>query len=240
MSAAGRGERGGFEMDFYATPRPAVDAIMPYILSAIAPRRLADVTILDSSAGRGNLIAAALAHGADPSRCYAVEIDPGRSSVCAGMLPAKNVIRGDFLSLSRGVGCVPDVIICNPPFNDGEAHLRRNLSVVHPRGIVCALNRTAFYLEAEERADFRGSFPCDLYPMAWRLSFTREILTWATDEQLLAMTRPRTGAALKKRGPGLETLADVKARLSGCDNAPHAWAIFGEGRGGRYKVLEKP
>jgi len=247
LSATNRGERGGEGQDFFATPRPAVDAMVPHLLKALDRRSLAGVTILDPSGGRGNLIKAALAHGADPELCWAVEINEKRATVCAELLPPGHVICGDWLRPTVGdrmklseIGF--DLILTNPPFDGGEAHLRRDFLVVRPGGLVCALNRTAFYLESEERAPFRAEHPCDLFPMSWRLSFTREILSWATEEDLLAMRRPKKGAGaqLTITGPELETLAEVKKRLAGSDNAPHAWALFGEGRGGRYQVLENP
>lgn len=231
MSSTNRGSRGGFELDHFATPAWCVDLLVPH-LPPLAGRRLGEL-----SAGRGDVVKALLVHGADPGLVTAVEIEPRRAAACRAL--GVRTIEGDALDPALGLGPY-DLIVGNPPYGDAEAHVRRSCALLAPGGTCALLLRLAFVMEAAERRDLRRAHPCDVLVLDKRPSFTAEILTWATEADLLAMALPRKGAALQRRGPGLETVEEVRARLRGVDSCAYAWALYGEGRGGRYQVLEVP
>ena len=61
-----------------------------------------DGTVLDPCLGAGNLIAAAIIAGADPSKCYGIELDPVVHKVAQRRLaklgvPPCNIVQGDAL-----------------------------------------------------------------------------------------------------------------------------------------------
>lgn len=58
--------------------------------------------ILDPCCGAGNLLAATIMAGADPKRCYGIEIDEKQAEICRNRLekygvPRENIITGDCL-----------------------------------------------------------------------------------------------------------------------------------------------
>lgn len=65
---------------------------------------LEDKDILDPALGAGGLIAAAVIAGADPKRCYGIELDPGILEIARLRLaqlgvPSCNIVLGDALDL---------------------------------------------------------------------------------------------------------------------------------------------
>ena len=63
---------------------------------------LEDKDILDPCLGAGNLIAAAVIAGADPSKCYGIELDPSVLELAKRRLaklgvPEQNLRQGDAL-----------------------------------------------------------------------------------------------------------------------------------------------
>jgi hypothetical protein len=240
MSSTNRGGQ-RIEGDFYATPRWCVDAIVPH-LPPLSGKR-----ILEPSAGRGAIVKALLAHGADPRSTVAVEISAERARVCATFSLA--VVENDFEAFSNGChgrtgGPRFDLVVMNPPYCDAEEHVRRAISLLATGGVCAALLRLPFVLCGQGRRAFRRAHPCDVFPLDARPSFTAEILEWATDADLLGMAEEKDqrfhvdgdGRRGALREP--ETIANVRKRLRGSDSADYAWALYGDGRGGRYQVLE--
>lgn len=92
----------------FATPPPLTIKMLEKFESL-------DGTVLDPCLGAGNLIAAAVIAGADPSRCYGIELDPVVLEVAKRRLarlgvPPQNLRQGDALdpkSYEFGVDPVP-------------------------------------------------------------------------------------------------------------------------------------
>lgn len=84
---------------------------------------LEDKDILDPCLGSGNLIAAAVLSGADPKRCYGIELDEAVLEVAKKRLaelgvPEENLVRGSALEQSSYAKKF-DCIVMNPPYKSG-------------------------------------------------------------------------------------------------------------------------
>jgi protein-L-isoaspartate O-methyltransferase len=100
---------------------------------------LADLTsgdkVLEPSAGTGNLVLAALAHGIFRDDITAVEIDPKK----AAALKCKSVC-ADFLTCNGDLGKF-DCVLMNPPFTGGQdvKHIKHALTFLEPGGRLVAI-----------------------------------------------------------------------------------------------------
>ena len=125
-----------FNPDFYPTP-PEVAAIM------LDPLDLQGAVILEPSAGSGNLVAECLIRGAE--RVVACENEPKLRSLLGGSAAARRgrlqIIGEDFLQLQAQDVATIDLIVMNPPFSAGAAHLLHAWRIA-PGGcqIACLLN----------------------------------------------------------------------------------------------------
>lgn len=84
---------------------------------------LEDKDILDPCLGSGNLIAAAVLSGADPKRCYGIELDDAVLEVAKKRLaelgvPEENLVCGSALEQSSYAKKF-DCIVMNPPYKQG-------------------------------------------------------------------------------------------------------------------------
>jgi len=105
---------GIFNADFYPTP-PDVAALM------LDPLDLRGKTILEPSAGSGNLVRECLARGA--VEVLWCEKEPQLRSILAG-LPVQTFKMGaDFLALTTADVSHIDMIVMNPPFSADERHI---------------------------------------------------------------------------------------------------------------------
>lgn len=85
------------ELDQFYTEPPATIKMLEMLFTL-------DDDILDPCCGSGNLLAAAIIAGADPKRCYGVELDPEIVKVCRERLsklgvPKENIITSDVIAL---------------------------------------------------------------------------------------------------------------------------------------------
>ena len=124
-----------FNPDFYHTP-PEVAAIM------LDPLDIRGKTVLEPSAGKGDLARECLARGA--AEVLWCEKDPDLQSVLAsgvcGMSPANSY--RDFLQLQSTDVSHIDLIVMNPPFSAGARYLLHAWRIA-PAGcqITCLLNK---------------------------------------------------------------------------------------------------
>ena len=120
---------------FYSTPLELAEKLVGYV-------KLIDhhSTILEPSAGEGALLDALKRHDSyyfNKEYVHCVEINPKRTAILKGN--GYNVIWDDFLTFNPPLSY--DVILMNPPFNEGSKHLLKALSVCAPGGqIACILN----------------------------------------------------------------------------------------------------
>lgn len=141
---------------FYPTP----SRMAGMMLSRIDWKRVA--TILEPSAGKGNLVDAIISalEDNDPDRLYyghrirkglhmsgrlsrskdidVIEIDENLQQLLIGK--RLNLVHDDFLTYSTRKNY--DLIIMNPPFDEGDKHLLKAISMMEDTGgqIVCLLN----------------------------------------------------------------------------------------------------
>jgi len=117
----------GDNSDFFPTP----SALVGRMLNRVNWKRLK--TILEPSAGKGDIVECILAYG-DSS----VEIDANLRYILMGK--KFRVVHDDFLTYKTQKRY--DLIIMNPPFSNGDEHLLKALEMQEQSGgqIVCLLN----------------------------------------------------------------------------------------------------
>lgn len=249
MSATGRGAVRD-PQDFYGTPRWAVDAVLPYVKAC---GDLSEADILEPSAGRGAIVKALIDAGADPAKIVAVEPNPERCKVLAGL--GVHVYEERFESFAsswiRAQRPVFDVSVMNPPFSEAETHIQLARTLTAGSGVVASLCRLAFFSEGQERASFRENHPHDRLELVKRPSFTAEALAYLDTSDLLAMARKKERAAAKRAAAKAakknrkprplddRVVALVRTRLRRTDSCAYAWGLFGDGRGGWFWTHEE-
>jgi len=121
-----------FNQDFYPTPKTLIDQIM-------VGENVINKTILEPSAGSGNIVNWLNEHGA--REVLACEIEPRLRRMLSGC----QLIGDDFLKLEGGRISHCQYIIMNPPFSRAEDHLRHAWEIA-PAGctIVCIMPSTVF------------------------------------------------------------------------------------------------
>jgi hypothetical protein len=102
-----------FNPDFYPTPE-LVAATM------LDPLDLRGRTVVEPSAGSGNLVQAALERGA--AEVLAVEPEPKLRAILAA-IPSSRLIGSDWLQISPDQISHADVVLMNPPFSADERHI---------------------------------------------------------------------------------------------------------------------
>ena len=143
-----------FGEQFYPTPKEVIKKMVePYSgqmwKGGINGRRseadcygLIDKTVLDPSAGKGDIlkfIANDLDDYARGASCdlNAIEIDDNLQSILKDNQNI-SVVGKDFLTYQQDIYF--DVIIMNPPFKNGDAHLLKAIEIAHDTDIICLLN----------------------------------------------------------------------------------------------------
>lgn len=117
--------------DFYPTP-PEVAATM------LDPLDLRGRTVLEPSAGSGNLVRECLARGA--AEVLWCEKEPQLRDILrsiSGAAPAN--ASGDFLELQAEAVSHIDLIVMNPPFSADEAHILHAWEIAPPGCEIVAL-----------------------------------------------------------------------------------------------------
>ena len=142
-----------FGEQFYPTPEEVIKLMVaPYAgkmwKGGISGTRgeslcyqLLDKTILDPSAGKGDIldfVAKDLYDFARRSQAdlYAIEIDENLQNILKGN--DISILGSDFLTYQQDIFF--DVILMNPPFKNGDEHLLKAIEIAHDTDIVCLLN----------------------------------------------------------------------------------------------------
>jgi len=117
-----------FNADFYPTPLEIIEAMTASII-------LKNKTILEPSAGSGNIIDYLKSQGATVICC---ENDPKLKIIAESKA---KLIKEDFLKVQSDEVSHINAIVMNPPFSDGARHLLHAYEIA-PKGckIVCLLN----------------------------------------------------------------------------------------------------
>lgn len=151
-----------FDPEFYPTPPEVAqrmiaqlqtqadddvdeNSILPGQRHSLRKIYLADMLILDPSAGSGALLDAVSEHLWGEWRprwrlgkLHAVELNPDLQSVLRGK--DYKVVGTDFLRFQPNLQY--DAILMNPPFSNGDEHLLHAWDILHSGQIVCLLNAT--------------------------------------------------------------------------------------------------
>ena len=128
-----------FNNDFYPTPQNIIQKMIAPYTTAIAGRHyMRNLQILEPSAGKGNIIDyLTSAYRIKPSNIACMEIEPELQLVLQGK--GYKLIGDDFLEYNGRYHF--DLILMNPPFSAGAAHLLKAWEVVaHGGKITCLLN----------------------------------------------------------------------------------------------------
>lgn len=128
-----------FGLDFYPTPK----AVIRKMLSGFKPEDIAERTILEPSAGKGDIVeylADQVKYRSNwnrkPENVYCIESDLELRLVLSGK--GYKVIGSDFLTYKKNH--LFDLIVMNPPFSQGAAHLLKAWEILNGGDIVCLLN----------------------------------------------------------------------------------------------------
>lgn len=150
MSAANRGERGGFGRDLCPTPRQCARVTV-----ALLEIRPGD-RVLEPSAGTGNFVRAIReVHGVQPNAC---ELSPTHREHLRSLTTGRVMI-GNFLHMGRKAEHRNyDWIVGNPPFLPAEEHIRHAMYLLRPGGRLAFVLRAGL-LHPNLRRSLRRDFP---------------------------------------------------------------------------------
>ena len=129
-----------FNQNFFPTPRQVIVRMVSQ-LNAGTNRYASQFTFLDPSAGKGDILDYLKEMKfIDTKRLLAIEIEPELKSILAAK--GYTLIEDDFLDYAGGYH--HNVILMNPPFDNGIKHLFHAWKVLPAGGeLVCLLNATA-------------------------------------------------------------------------------------------------
>lgn len=120
-----------FNKNFYPTPKD----LAIKMLSAYNSWQLDGAYILEPSAGKGDLLDAIKAKVGNRCKIHAIEIEPELQATIRGK--GYDLIDYDFLE--HDPRYMYQLIIANPPFDDGDKHLLKAWEVVADGGHICFL-----------------------------------------------------------------------------------------------------
>jgi hypothetical protein len=154
VSAEDRGSKRR-ERDHYPTPFWVAKAILPQL-----PRA---GLWLDPAAGEGNLLEVLQRTG---RKACGIELDPERH-----LAARQSGFECDCLDALECDWGMPDVVFMNPPYSLAQEFVEKAIAEVVPGGTVAALLGLGF-LASEKRTEFHRRYPCDVYVLNRRPSFT--------------------------------------------------------------------
>ena len=128
-----------FNKDFYPTPANLIDQLLSPYKDSYYNRLSMEGSILEPSAGSGNIIKSLLGDNTHKCEVHAIEIEEDLRSILSAIDDDQFALVGDdFLTFQ------PDefyqYIIMNPPFSNGEDHLLKAIEISHDTEIACILN----------------------------------------------------------------------------------------------------
>lgn len=131
-----------YDPEYFPTPTHVIQRMLePYRRKTDVGRyddsKLEGLTILDPSAGSGNLLAFVkeLFHPTDCPKLHAIEVNPTMQPLLREQF---TLVHDDFLTFQTDVRY--DLILMNPPFSNGDAHLEKAWNILAHGDIVCLLN----------------------------------------------------------------------------------------------------
>lgn len=136
-------DRTMFDPEYFPTPGQVIYRMLaPYCRTRDVGRydyhALQDLTILDPSAGNGailNYVADLFGQYRHKPTLHAIEVNPDMQPILREKF---TLVHDDFLTFQTDVRY--DLILMNPPFSNGDAHLEHAWKVMQHGDIVCLLN----------------------------------------------------------------------------------------------------
>ncbi len=136
-----------YNSTFYPTPAPLIERMVAPLVEEIEAgshrwpyrtRVLPGRRILEPSAGKGDIVDYLVENfQISKSNIKCIELEPDLRATLVGK--EYTVIDSDFLAYSDPYTF--DLIVMNPPFDDGDSHLLKAWSVLAPEGnLICLLN----------------------------------------------------------------------------------------------------
>lgn len=127
-----------FDDNFFPTPAPVIDRMVrPLVQEYGSLRYLPSFQVLEPSAGKGDIVDRLVnVYGANKEQVFCIERNEELRMILTGK--GYRVIDADFLAY--GDRYAFDLILMNPPFDDGAAHLLKAWEVMRNGRIVCLLN----------------------------------------------------------------------------------------------------
>lgn len=120
---------------FYATPKEVADSITEHLTATYSEEELSEKTMLEPSAGTGNL---ALLHPCYPTHSHCVEVSEIFSKVLTakGLWTVENI---DFMKFKTDIAY--DLVVMNPPYKQKqlENHLEKALTHLKDGGELIAV-----------------------------------------------------------------------------------------------------
>lgn len=144
VNASGAGQTNDtmYDPEYFPTPRHVITRMLdPYRMTIDVGRKdnskLEGLTILDPSAGSGALLSYIddLLHGRERPTLHAIEINPDMQPVLRERF---TLVHDDFLTFQPTEKY--DLVLMNPPFSNGDAHLEKAWNILEHGDIVCLLN----------------------------------------------------------------------------------------------------
>lgn len=161
----------GGELEFWETPRWAVQAILPVIRERMALRSPSHGWhLIDAGCGRGPLLESfrdlpgiVAAEG--------VEVDPARALETRERLGDREVIHAASWFEFTPARVAPRVICSNPPFSLAVEFLERAIDLARPIGIVAFLLQHDFATGVDRAEQIHSKWRSGLYPLKRRPGF---------------------------------------------------------------------
>lgn len=127
-----------FDDNFFPTPAPVIDRmIRPLLQEYGSLRYMPSFQVLEPSAGKGDIVDRLVnVYGANKEQVFCIEQNEELRMILTGK--GYRVIDADFLAYADRFAF--DLILMNPPFDDGAAHLLKAWEVMRSGRIVCLLN----------------------------------------------------------------------------------------------------
>lgn len=236
MSATNRNDLRVLD-DYYATPRWAVDAILPHLGD------LAGKSIVDPGCGDGAILRAL----PTTARLTGIERDPGRALAAMalaqtiGRMTVCNVYKADYLSwaLTRAPRQF-DLVIGNPPYEFAVEFAAASLRIAKVTALLLRLP----WLASQGRADWMRAHTPSVFVLPKRPEFVMSVkcskapgrsekkrgITGCAYEAYLPMTAPRPTAC---------PLCASKVSVTTSDATDYMWAVWSD-TPTRVTILEVP
>jgi hypothetical protein len=146
-----------FGEQFYPTPEGVIELMLaPYRTGRYNDYGLRDLTILEPSAGKGD-IAEFITDKESRVQIDCIEIDPDLQNVLRGK--RLSVVGTDFLKFVPDANY--DLILMNPPFSNGDEHLLHAWDIAGNTDIVCILNANTIRNANTKRRQLLYSIICE-------------------------------------------------------------------------------